>query len=177
MDGRSARTSVLGDQPVAGNKSESERRVLHESFDSLTHITMQLRITGMLVPVLTVVNILLPVAPVSFRSIGHPSYPFAFMSIFVTLAVLVLLVRFESMRKRGDALFDEISDEVQWDIRSDNASEKPVPRKRPRMDVRIRLRTFVRSTDLALVPGKYGPAAFAAVNILATIITALLANR
>jgi hypothetical protein len=86
-------------------------------------------------------------------------------AVFV-MASVFLAVRFESMRKSGDALFKEISDELQWYVRFQQKQvQEQAQRERPVIAARIVLRTFSESTDVPLVPGKYGPLGYVLINL------------
>ena len=93
------------------------------------------------------------------------------------LFALLLSVVFEGRRKEGDVLFKEISDELQWYVRfqkKDKIDISPsTPEHRPDLQARLALRAFAQSSDLPLVPGKYGPLAYALVNILSIALAAV----
>jgi hypothetical protein len=81
----------------------------------------------------------------------------------------------ESWRKRGDALFEEISDELQWNIRGTRLLKDKSPAKeRPEIQARVVLRTFARASDLPIIPGKFGPAIYITVNLLITFLAIFL---
>ena len=90
---------------------------------------------------------------------------------------IVSVVVFERMRKSGDTLFEEMSDELQWHIAYLGVAPKPEPsqadellQERPPLDVRTTLRSYVRTTDLPIIPGKMGPALYVALNLTFTLI-------
>lgn len=94
--------------------------------------------------------------------------------------VLAGVVYFEILRKRGDAIFEELSDELQWYIRDgrklktqtgDYDDSESWAEERPTLNARIVLRTFSRTTDLPLVPGRFGPAIYAGINLLIFMFT------
>ncbi|MGH9846279.1 MAG: hypothetical protein ACREEM_46865 [Blastocatellia bacterium] len=76
----------------------------------------------------------------------------------------------EMWRKRGDALFEEISDEVERRI----VSVAGDPKFEGGVDLlsraRLALRDFAHTSDLPFIPGKFGPTVYAAVNLLIPIL-------
>lgn len=76
----------------------------------------------------------------------------------------------EMWRKRGDALFEEISDEVERGIVS--VAGEPVFEGESNLLLRARLalRDFAHASDLPFIPGKFGPTVYAAVNLLIPIL-------
>jgi hypothetical protein len=81
------------------------------------------------------------------------------LTIMGAIAVfeLVQLVRFEQVRKQGEALAEVLSDEVQR--APDDTWQGP-------WEFRIAIRTFTNASDLPLFPGRYGPSVYASVTIL-----------
>lgn len=100
--------------------------------------------------------------------------------MWAVLASLALLVGaaaaalwFETLRKRGDALYDEISDEVQWHIGRaylSSADQPAVDMPRPPLRYRVELRSFAKASDLPLAPGRYGPALYVALNVALVVL-------
>lgn len=97
----------------------------------------------------------------------------------IALVNLMLAVFFESYRKRGESLFEEISDEFQWHLGRREFGESNYSQPRPPTDVRIILRDFTRAGDLPLVPGRLGPAIYVALNIAipAVLLSLFMSNR
>ena len=60
-------------------------------------------------------------------------------------------------RKRGEALFEEVSDELHWHIRPSGFGDADVATARPPLRVRVVLRSLVNSADLPLIPGGSEP--------------------
>src|SRR5207248_3149729 len=84
----------------------------------------------------------------------------AVVVLLMAFVTLFFAIHFETIRKRGDILFKEISDELQWNVRfSDPDSPGTAPPRRPSFDARLTLRSFAQASDLPLVPGRYGPLA------------------
>jgi len=76
---------------------------------------------------------------------------------------------FESSRRRGEAIYSEVTDEFHR-----RASRRPTDDAA--MPFRIALKDFAVSMDLPLVPGRYGAAAYVLVN-LALVISLLFFRR
>lgn len=113
---------------------------------------------------------LVPGNPIGHRYF-HILFPFSVVLALISIAAVVF---FESLRKRAETLFEEISDEFQWQIKSfGSKSGGEQPRSRPDLDVRIALRNFAKSGDLPLIPGKFGPTLYAITNLIVTITFAL----
>jgi hypothetical protein len=77
----------------------------------------------------------------------------------------------EIWRKRGEVLFEEISDEVERRtvmIARDPKFEEEKPGLLLR--ARLALRDFAHASDLPFIPGKFGPTIYAAVNLLIPIL-------
>ena len=141
----------------------------------LRHLSSQLNVSGQFVMYLTVLNIVLTL---SLLASGCRNGDFAQVlctqvGLALGIGALSLTVACERLRRRGDVLFQEISDELQWDIRASTAdSGKGIASERPPLDARMILRTFARAGDLPLVPGTFGPAVYAAINLLILLILA-----
>jgi hypothetical protein len=160
------------------DKTKDERE--HADFDEssldhalrkLEYLTRILRMTGLYVFTSTVFCLVL-----SFLTILRIAPTMAIFKIILYLAIgfggvsLVLVIFYESYRKQGEALFEEISDELQWHIRFVGDNEKrSTSDVRPGLEARVVLRFFARATDLPLVPGRFGPAVYVMVNIVALL--------
>jgi hypothetical protein len=96
------------------------------------------------------------------------------IALFMTIASFVLIAFHENARKRGETIFEEISDEVHWNI---NGSKNPdtAPAFTPPLQIRLALRSFARATDLHLAPGKFGATLYAALNLGIIFAMVLLA--
>ena len=136
----------------------------------LKRMTMYLRRSAIVAFMLTSLNCFLTLLCV-IRLYVYPGVLLVnASSLFVALLILVL---YERLRKRGDALFEEISDEFQSYIALGGTEEKVASTDyRPPLGWRVVLRSFARTTDLPLVPGKFGPAVYAAINMALAILQA-----
>lgn len=166
--------SASGESTQVSSESELAGLFLENSLRRLRKLTTRLRLLSMYVFVITLLNVAATLAMlagarfISYQIMSVGELIAALTAVFF-LSSLLMIVIYESLRKSGDALFEEVSDELQWNV---GYRGKEVNREAaeisPPLDARIILRSFARTTDLPLVPGKYGPAIYAAVNVLST---------
>lgn len=140
---------------------------LDSSIRRLNFFARQLRSVGFVVTMAS--SFLLVIVAVTFLNLFRSNAPlnreiYPLIAIAVLTANLFLLVMRDSLKKRGDALFEELSDELQWHALGKISNEK-LAESRPRLSIRVALRTYARTTDLPLVPGRYGEAVYAAFSI------------
>jgi hypothetical protein len=153
-------------EPFEGTADLVERSVAE-----LSHVARRLRLIGQLVLLATVANIGVLLWEVG-RSTSHGrKESLAILSIAMAVATLAGLGVFEALRKRGDAIFQELSDELQWHV--GRRSVTAVPWERPLLHARIALRTFSAVAELPLLPGRYGGAIYAGLNLSVALASAL----
>jgi hypothetical protein len=87
--------------------------------------------------------------------------------------VLLAVAAFDTLRKRGDALFQEVSDELQWFVGRKDV-ETSLPQSRPFLPARVALRSFANAAQLPLVPGVRGPGLYAVLNLALVLAAAFL---
>lgn len=87
---------------------------------------------------------------------------------FSFMSFLALLYLYDDRRKRGEVLFEEISDELEWYVSNDKDN---VNLKRPQIGARIALRSFTKTTDLPFVSGKIGILFYLTLNITLVVIS------
>jgi hypothetical protein len=157
--------SITMDRGSTGNRPLDD---LRGSLSDLRFISRRLQRYGFIALIFTVLNFASLILNLSLRFLPLGTLTaifFAFyLPLIVTVTALVAIVRYDSLRKRGDALFEEISDELQWNVRQ-NLTET-IARERPELNARVALRSFARATDLPLIPGKYGPGIYATINFV-----------
>lgn len=145
--------------------------VLEKTLYDLEGISYRLRGYGRMAFVFTILNLglfILSLSLIRFTSFSDLKL-ITILSLPVILGCIVIfyLIIYEGLRKQGDTLFEEISDELQWNVQKNlSAGDKPIADERPLLLARITLRTFARTTDLPLVPGRFGPAIYTVANIL-----------
>jgi len=145
---------------------------LSEALSTLVELSQRLRRDAKFIASVTVVVIFSSIIIV-LRPLLKFSLTFVAASIsgLVILAIIVLLlaVDFESTRKKGDALFKEISDELQWNLRFSDPDSPPPP-KRVQLNMRLALRSFAGASELPLIPGQYGPLTYVVINMISVLL-------
>lgn len=147
---------------------------LEQSLAYLEKISNRLRFYGSLTLIFTILNFASQIFSFYVRYTYIPGYLVIFFIIYLpiilSLIAVIVIVRYESLRKRGDALFEEISDELQWNVRQKESGKMPLAPERPMLKARITLRSFARATDIPLVPGKYGPGIYTTINLFLLLL-------
>jgi len=150
------------------HSSVPKLRGTDRALNLLEHATKRLRLFGLTAFVLTVLSVCILLSMIGggiflvFRSLTF----IVLTSSLVSTSALLCLIAYEYERKRGDVLFEEISDELQWYVReSDTESDS-----RPLIGARVVLRSFARSVDLPLAPGRFGPAVYFLVNAISIFL-------
>jgi hypothetical protein len=157
--------SITMDRDSTANRPLDD---LRGSLSDLRFISKRLQRYGFIALIFTVVNFASLILTLSLRFLPLGTLTTIFFAFYLpliaTVTALVAIVRYDNLRKRGDALFEEISDELQWNVRQ-NLTET-IARERPELNARVALRSFARATDLPLIPGKYGPGIYATINFV-----------
>lgn len=139
---------------------------LSGSLYDLRFITLRLQRYSFIAVISTVLNFAALILSLSLRFLPVGFFTGVLIAFYVPLltavTAVVAMVRYDTLRKRGDALFEEISDELQWNVRQNGTGT--IAKERPELNVRVALRSFARATDLPLLPGTYGPGIYVAVN-------------
>jgi hypothetical protein len=86
---------------------------------------------------------------------------------------LTALFLYDRRRRHGDVLFEELSNELQWQAVSGSSIPKAAE-SRPSIENRVTLRNYVQASDLPLVPGKFGPTAYAITFLIIAVICVLV---
>jgi hypothetical protein len=165
-------------QPMADRLSTDS---INRAVSELRFITGRLRIFGTVTLVATVINIGILFWAVYL--VARPKYfietrsfeggsSLIVVSIIIPMATIILLSLHETLRKRGDALFQELSDELQWHV--GRRLESDMPRERPLLAARVSLRAFSAASELPLVPGRFGGAVYAGLNLTLAVTSVLL---
>jgi len=154
--------------------SMEQRSSLRGSVEELHWISRSLRRLGTCILIITLVDVGMLLWGLS-RGIGsgYGGQSSLLLSIIVlAMANIAALGFFESLRKRGDAIFQELSDELQWHV--GRPSGEGVPQNRPLLEARIAMRTFSVAAELPLVPGRFGGAVYAILNLWLAVAAASL---
>jgi hypothetical protein len=148
----------------------------------LSEISIRLRKFGRIVFSLTFINLISTCAVILFfvglekSSMSNADVLLfwrlpLFISGFSFLCLIVTTFFFEKERRYGDTIFDEVVDELKWDI---TGSSKQIADERPNLDTRVILRSFLKSEELPLIPGRFGHVIYIAINFLLIIGITLL---
>jgi hypothetical protein len=145
----------------------------------LEHLTLQMRVIGQVAFFSCVAAIVSTFVELSVR-FGRRNVSFEdfelqmpkLLTVTLCLGGFLLIAFFETRRRRGDVFFDELSNELQWS--GPTRPAKTVAQEKPPIRVRIILREFVQASDLPLLPGRYGPAAYAFIFIIVAIAAYLV---
>jgi hypothetical protein len=169
------------DQSEGFPAASEEEDDLHWMLKDLYRVKQRLSSLGTIVFALTLLNLLLAVlwpivlpSPIrseysSRSSSDSPRVAVVGLNAAGTLAAVFALLFFERQRKRGDTLFQEISDELHWSEHGPAEAHE-----RPNLRIRVLLRDYSRSTDLPLIPARMGVASYAALNVLFLIASVIV---
>ena len=139
---------------------------IEQYLTSLQKTTLNLRVLGLQILLLTVLNLSGVLAMTSH--IFQNQRGVLLTSTDILIGVIVLSAAFhDAMRRRGDVLFEEVSNELHWGGKesSDVTGSEAKHSDRPTLDARITLRSFAYASDLPLIPGKFGPGIYIVVNL------------
>jgi hypothetical protein len=190
---------ILHADSASEEKGAFEPNFLDENLKKLKIISFNLRFYGLLIVFISFLciglTVILGVGKSIFTndsfynssreailtSAGELQVSIVFVSLIMFEVVnFFLIVIYDSRLKQGNAIFEEISDELQWNINKtswDNTKTSATAEKRPELETRIILRTYARTTDLPLFPGKYGPAFYIFLSIISFFLSAYFYNQ
>ena len=139
--------------------------VIHET-------TEKLKIVGIILLAITLCNIgiLLAIGAqiLIVRSYDHQF--FSFILLIFCLTSIALALFYDLMRREGNILYEEISNELHGKDDDESHSKHEYEKyKKSRLQAKVMLRRFTHNSELPLIPGRYGPAILAAVNLLAFV--------
>jgi hypothetical protein len=142
------------------------------AIERLNGITRRLQTLGRVCALSTALNVLFVILVFIQLPVVSP-VRLAIQLIPLAYSLLALTV-YDSLRKRGEAIFEELSEEVQWRvIHSENSASllsstsESEHTELPRIDIRISLREFARTTSLPLVSSSTpGTTTYTIANLL-----------
>lgn len=169
--------------------SVPDKTSLENSLEELDFITTKMRKMALYIFSITLFNIFFPVLIFSgasyiltdyfvqevsakFQIINRINNSLIVFWIIFLFLTMIMIYFYESLRKKGEVLFEEVSDELEWDVKGNKIGEER--NSRPEIDARVSLRSFAKTTDLPFIPGKYGPAFYLILNI---VIPLLMGSR
>ncbi len=159
------------DDAQTDNVSGALARTLAE----LEALTPRLQRLGFLLLLMCVGNVVLFVTLLqvvnsgSFSTQVARSAPYAFASLIVSALTVFGAAIFERLRKQGYVIYEEISEELQARYRNERGRERFSGRT-PSLPVRLAMRKFHAATSVPLVPGRYGPVVYVAVNVTLALL-------
>jgi hypothetical protein len=138
--------------------------------EELERIRVGLRRMGnqmVLFTAITILNSLFILMFVNFFAISSKNLlPILNIQVLLCFYSIFSAVRFDQQRRRGEIIFDEISDELQ------SKTEEELPRKID-LATRITLRTFVQDSNLPLIQGPNAAAVYLIMNLSALVLSLL----
>lgn len=140
----------------------------------LERLNVRLRRLGLLLVILTCAGLVILLGVNSlFKtfSSSRPDFWLLLSSLALSGAAFIAAAIHDVWRKRGDTLFDEVSDEVQRGIHASPTGDLMFTGGQDMQQrVKVALRVSANVSDLPLVPGKFGPTVYAVINLLLFVI-------
>lgn len=154
----------------------------------LRRLTYKVRRLGLLVLMVTLADIFTLIAGVAatiislinYRNNNYTGSPYGQSPYWlignaaVFVASIVILGYFDQTRKRGDGLYQEVSNELQIVESSDKDERVPADLAR---EARLDLRSFASAADLPLVPGRIGTPVYSLLNVAIIVISVILFSQ
>jgi hypothetical protein len=143
---------------------------IQHAASELKDITQQLNRAANTIVAGVAINIL---ALAFSLSSGYYRYPYSIPAIalvfsaLVTGGVIVQCARYDRARRRGNGIFEEISEELQVAFRSRLPEESR--NLRPDLELRLTLRDFNESSRLPFTYSRSGPLLYMGVSLFATL--------
>jgi hypothetical protein len=185
----------MPDNPAPSTKVKTKLESMYRMTRELHLITYFLRLLGFPVLIASLANLAVLVIAVingisvqqynqinsnaiaNFeRSAKYFSSQWLEINLAVLILALILLAISDTLRRRGDALFQEISNAYQeLELEADLSSpffQEEIEAGSTR--ARTELRSFSTAADLPLIRGRYGAAIYAAVNVIIVIVAVIL---
>jgi hypothetical protein len=135
----------------------------------LLKITKRNEISGVLISLLFIFNILVLVFSLFLiRNIIYGSFEILLLSSAITVIEIMMIIIFQSNCKKGNVLFDEISDDIEsiknYKSINDNNSTNEYKY------IRYINKRYLASTELPLIQGKYGATIYFLLSLVIYII-------
>ena len=139
----------------------------------LNQISSNLRFDGILLALLTFVQMFVFVFLMTKLRSNDYFFPSPFHVIFIlALANILLLLIRDVLKRAGDSLFEEITDELQWSVIAGPRSDRS--RGRPPLAIRYTLRTYTKASALPILDGEAGPTTYGLLVIITLVASAYL---
>lgn len=138
---------------------ETSRKVVLEAVKRLDAITYRIRTIVLYLPVgalfTCVFGAIIPGLEKDFPLIVKYNDSMFIASISL-MSVIMAAIIIEFLRKRGNIIFNEISDELQWGLEESRSGGAEKSIERPSLDIRLSLKNFIKSSDLPFYDGPNG---------------------
>lgn len=159
------------------NRNKTQNHIDENSFRLLT-ISKKLRISGKLIFIFTLLNIVISLSNLVFiklpeilfyynNEVGNISVAFLFLSLSISVFCVYLLVEYDLLKRKGQILFEEISDSSQWKLSRTKS-------KKTYMNIKLGLREFAITTDLPLTRDSSGITVYFLLNTIALTSTVIV---
>lgn len=157
------------------NNSLEHKNELGSVLSELKRLTRWLERIGMACLSLTVINLGMIFSFVFVQLDLYLSIPISWSCGILSV---ISSVSFDRIRRKGNTMFEEISEELHWKFRHAKQPDMdiPVAKEIPEFYIRIILRSFATSTDMPLVPGKFGPLIYVILNLACTLFLRYLSG-
>lgn len=160
--------------------NDAEYAKLDNEVSHLSFLSRRLRILGLIAFCMSFLNITTAIFIVFFADslifrLATTVFTLSIIPCMITIAILGI---YDQSKRRGDALFEEISDQLQWHIaRRYSKSEQEGHSEQssyeestsPVFHFRITLRLFASAIKLPFTPGPNGAAIYVVVNLLIVV--------
>lgn len=163
-------------------KKEKEEYSIHRGEGFLNRSVRRLRVTASYLNMCAVFLLTCTVTHIavvalsfsrSFYVYGVSDLPLVSVAIFITVTILALC--FDVFRRRGDALYEAVSDGFK-SAGSSSSSDSYLDEELMH-EARYSLRNFDKASDLPLIPGKFGPAVLVGSNLILLIFVISWASK
>lgn len=152
---------------------------LQESADALDYyllkinkISYRLQKTGILLLAITLTNIgvLLAMSARIINIYNNDPQLFSLLLLILCLSTIALALHYDIQRREGNILFEEISNELHGKGDVEMTLDEFQKYKNKSLRAKIELRGFTHNSELPLIPGRYGPAILAAINLFIFLV-------
>ncbi len=159
------------------NNEDLETDLIY-ALKTLEHISERLRHVSQVLIIITLFNLVVTMMAMSgmYRLFRAEALVLSFSMIPIIFGIFAVMFafRFDSLRRDGDAYFEELSDELHG--RKLKESNESYANDRS-LKARVIIRRYSNASSIPLVPGKYGPASIAVINIIFSFLGALMSAK
>lgn len=142
---------------------------IHAS-EVLDSISRRLNLLGMMVAIGLVTHIMIFALMALFLIVNAPWDLLVYaviVSLFVFLINMIIIILYETLKRRGEALFLIINDEFQRFNGNPDDSQNNIG---PIREILFTVRQFPRAADLPFIPGRFGTSIAILLNVMAVSV-------